>query len=50
MQFENDLFILNGHMGHVLWNSLIVSVKSVGNLPTFRNKLKTHLFRHAYPP
>ena len=33
-----------------LWNSLPVSVKSVGNIATFRHKLKTHLFKLAYPP
>ena len=32
------------------WNSLPVSVKSVGNITTFRSKLKTHLFKLAYPP
>ena len=30
-----------------LWNSLPVSVKSVGNIATFRHKLKTHL--HSSP-
>ena len=33
-----------------LWNSLPVSVKSVGNIATFHCKLKTHLFKLAYPP
>ena len=32
-----------------LWNSLPVSVQSVGNR-TFRHELKTHLFKLAYPP
>ena len=32
-----------------LWNILLVSVKSVGYI-TFRCKLKTHLFKLAYPP
>ena len=32
-----------------LWNSLRVSVKSVGNITTFCRKLKTHLFKLAYP-
>ena len=30
--------------------SVSVSVKSVGNLTTLRCKLKTHLFKLAYPP
>ena len=33
-----------------LWNSLPVSVKFVGNITTFHLKLKTHLFKLAYPP
>ena len=33
-----------------LWNSLLFSVKSVGNIATFRRKLKTRLFKLAYPP
>ena len=33
-----------------LWNSLPVSVKSVGNIATFCRKLKAHLFKLAYPP
>ena len=33
-----------------LWNSLPVSVKSVGNITTFCCKLKIHLFKLAYPP
>ena len=33
-----------------LWNSLPVSVKFVGNVATFRRKLKTHLFKLAYHP
>ena len=33
-----------------LWNSLPVSVKSVGNITTFCRKLKTHLFKLAYSP
>ena len=33
-----------------LWNSLPVSVKSVGNITTFCCKLKTHLFKLGYPP
>ena len=32
-----------------LWNSLPVSFKSVGNITTFRRRLKTHLFKRAYP-
>ena len=34
---------------HRLWNSLLVSVKSVGNI-TFQSKQKNHLFRLAYLP
>ena len=30
-----------------LWNSLL---KSVGNITTFRRKLKTHQFERAHPP
>ena len=33
-----------------LWNSLPVSVKSVGNIGTFNRKLKTHLFKLVYQP
>ena len=33
-----------------LWNSVPVSVKSVGNITTFRGKLKTYPFKLAYPP
>ena len=33
-----------------LWKSVPVSVKSVGNITTFRRKLKIHLFKPAYPP
>ena len=33
-----------------LWNSVPVSVKSVGNITTFRRKLKTDLFKLTYPP
>ena len=33
-----------------LWNSLPVNVKSVGNITTFCCKIKTHLFKLAYPP
>ena len=33
----------------LLWNSLPVDVKSALSLTTFRQKLKTHLFRQSYP-
>ena len=33
-----------------LWNSLLVSVKSAGNVITFNCQLKTHLFKLTYPP
>ena len=33
-----------------LWNSLPVSVKSKGNIVSFRRRLKTYLFNAAYPP
>ena len=33
-----------------LWNSLPVSVKSEGNIVSFRRRLKTYLFNAAYPP
>ena len=33
-----------------LWNSIPVSIKSVGNIKTFRRKLETHLFKFVYPP
>ncbi|KAK2186343.1 hypothetical protein NP493_205g03025 [Ridgeia piscesae] len=33
-----------------LWNSLPVSVKSEGNIVSFRRCLKTYLFNAAYPP
>jgi len=35
--------------GPRLWNSLPVDVQSVPSLTTFRQKLKTHLFRQSYP-
>jgi len=31
-----------------LWNSLPVDVQSASSLTTFRQKLKTHLFRQSY--
>ena len=33
-----------------VWNSLPASVKSEGNIVSFRRRLKTHLFNAAYPP
>ena len=33
-----------------LWNSLPVSVKSEGNIVSFRRRLKIYLFNAAYPP
>ena len=33
-----------------LWNSLPVSVKSEGNIVSFRRRLKTYLFNAAFPP
>ena len=33
-----------------LWNSLPVSVKSEGNIVSYRRRLKTDLFNAAYPP
>jgi len=35
--------------GPRLWNSLPVDVQSAPSLATFRQKLKTHLFRQSYP-
>jgi len=35
--------------GPRLWNSLPVDVQSAPSLTTFRQKLKTHLFRQSYP-
>ena len=33
-----------------VWNSLPASVKSEGNIVSFRRRLKTYLFNAAYPP
>ena len=33
-----------------VWNSLPASVKSQGNIVSFRQHLKTYLFNAAYPP
>ena len=33
-----------------LWNSFPGSAKYLGNITTFRHKLKTHLFQLAHPP
>ena len=33
-----------------LWNSLPPSLRTAPSIPTFRSKLKTHLFQQAYPP
>ena len=33
-----------------LWNSLPVSVKSVGNIAIFRLELKPQIFKRASPP
>ena len=33
-----------------VWNSLPASVKSQGNIVSFRRHLKTYLFNAAYPP
>ena len=33
-----------------VWNSLPTSVKSEGNIVSFRRRLKTYLFNAAYPP
>ena len=38
---------VNNYLGQL---SLPVSVESVGNIETFRRKLKTHLLKRAYPP
>jgi len=35
--------------GARLWNSLPDDVRSAPSLTTFRQKLKTHLFRQSYP-
>jgi len=35
--------------GPRLWNSLPADVRSALSLTTFRQKLKTHLFRQSYP-
>ena len=34
----------------IVWNSLPASVKSEGNIVSFRRRLKTYLFNAAYPP
>ena len=34
----------------MVWNSLPASVKSQGNIISFRRTLKTYLFNAAYPP
>ena len=34
---------------HRYWNSLPVDVQSAPSLTTFRQKLKSHLFRQSYP-
>ena len=31
-----------------LWNSLLVFIRSCGNLSSFKSKLKTHLFKKTY--
>ena len=33
-----------------LWNLLPPSIRTAPSIPTFRSRLKTHLFRQAYPP
>ena len=33
-----------------VWNSLLISDKSVGNMTPSRCKLKAHLFKCVYPP
>ncbi|KAK2173811.1 hypothetical protein NP493_848g02043 [Ridgeia piscesae] len=33
-----------------VWNTLPASVKSEGNIVSFRRHLKTYLFNAAYPP
>jgi len=35
--------------GPRLWNGLPVDIQSASSLTTFRQKLKTHLFRQSYP-
>jgi len=35
--------------GPRLWNSLPADVRSASSLTTFRQKLKTHLYRQSYP-
>ena len=63
--FQNELFILRvaspqftavtvgdrsfAVAGPRLWNSLPVDVQSASSLATFRQKLKTYLFRPSYP-
>ena len=37
-------------VGPRLWNSLPPDIRSSSSLLTFRSKLKTHLFRIAFPP
>jgi hypothetical protein len=34
---------------HNIWNSLPHDVQSAPSLPVFRSRLKTHLFRRAFP-
>ena len=39
-----------GHSSSQLWNSLPPDTQSSNSLPIFRSKLKTHLFKIAFPP
>ena len=37
-------------IGPRLWNSLPPDIRNSNSLPTFRSRLKTHLFKIAFPP
>ena len=37
-------------IGPRLWNSLPPDTRNSNSLPTFRSRLKTHLFKIAFPP
>ena len=46
VHFQNSL----NYDGPTLWNALPHDIRSAPTLASFRRKLKTHLFKDAYPP
>jgi len=49
MEYMHQYIELNATAGPRLWNSLPADVWSVSSLTTFRQSLKTHLFKQSYP-